>query len=638
MEASTSSPATGSHAFVGRAECKRILSIDSSHERAAAFATACRINVLGMIAVAGSGHLGTSFSSLDLLTWIHLEALGERDRYFSSKGHDSPALYAVLAALGKIDFDRIYRLRRLGGLPGHPDVAGTPEVVTSTGSLGMGISKAKGFVRANRLDRVDARVYVMTGDGELQEGQIWESLGSAANERMGEITVFVDHNKIQSDTWVDRVSDLGDLEAKFEAFGWRTARCDGNDFRSIEQALARVADSSGPRVVVADTLKGAGVTSMEPHQLPREATALYEFHSGAASSEQYDAALEELRSRLNSQLGAVGEDLVQLELTARREPVPTGEEEKIEGLVAGYGRGLVEAARSDDRVLALDCDLVLDTGLIPFRERFSDRFIECGIAEQDMVSQASALALAGYLPVCHSFASFLTSRPHEQIYNAASEGTKIIYVGSLAGVVPGGPGHSHQAVRDIASMGSIPGMAVIEPISERQAEAAIRWAVAESRGSVYIRLTSVPWPLGFEPVEEELVEGRGQTLRDGSEAVIVAAGPVMVAGAWAAATQLEAAGDSVGVIAMPWLRKIDGEWLAEALGSRPTLVLDNHFELGGLGEAALVALTGGAGVGGPRVHRLGVREIPVSGTNDEVLRHHGLDAESIAAAVAEICH
>jgi len=250
--------------------------------RAAAFADACRINALYMIARAGSGHVGTSFSCMDILSWLHLEVLEEGDRYFSSKGHDAPALYSVLIGTGGLPFEGLHGLRRLGGLPGHPDAVETPELWTSTGSLGMGISKARGFARANRLQGRRGRVFVLTGDGELQEGQFWESLGPTANGGFGEITAIVDHNKLQSDTFVSEVSDLGDLERKAEAFGWAVARCDGNDIQELARALDQLAaERERPKLLVADTLKGAGVSFMEPHDLPVASTSLYGFHSGA---------------------------------------------------------------------------------------------------------------------------------------------------------------------------------------------------------------------------------------------------------------------------------------------------------------------------------------------------------------------
>src|ERR687897_2496338 len=204
--------------------------------RAEVLADLCRINTLFMIMLAGSGHIGSSFSSTDIITWLWTEHLrdpngksSEADVYFSSKGHDAPALYSLLIALEKLPFELLTRLRQLNGLPGHPDVS-TPFIATNTGSLGMGISKAYGMARANRYTGRSGRIVVVTRGGELQEGQIWEALQPGANEKLSDITVIVDHNKFQSDTAVAAVSDLGDLEAKFRIFGWEVRRGDGHDF------------------------------------------------------------------------------------------------------------------------------------------------------------------------------------------------------------------------------------------------------------------------------------------------------------------------------------------------------------------------------------------------------------------------
>ncbi|MEJ7892743.1 MAG: transketolase C-terminal domain-containing protein [Solirubrobacteraceae bacterium] len=619
-------------------ELERLRGLDADPvERAAAFADACRINTLYMIARAGSGHIGTSFSCLDVLSWLQLEVLGERDRYFSSKGHDAPALYAVLLALGRLPFERLHALRRLGGLPGHPDVAVNPEVQVSTGSLGMGISKAKGFVRAARLAGRSERVFVLTGDGELQEGQFWESLQSAANHGLGEITAIVDHNKLQSDTFVSEVSDLGDLEAKLSAFGWEVTRCDGNDIGQVADALARLADvgADRPKILVADTLKGAGVSFMEPHELPVEPTSLYGFHSGAPSEDEYERGLEELEGRLTRRLRALG--AASARLTAADVPAPKIAPKSPQRLVAAYGEALVEQAATEPRLVVLDADLVLDCGLVPFRERFPDRFFECGIAEQDMVSQAGAMARAGLLPVVHSFACFLSTRPNEQIYNNATERTKVIYVGSLAGLLPGGPGHSHQSVRDISALGAVPGMSIIEPYCEQEVALAVRWLVCRATGPVYLRLVSVPWELGFDPPAEIAFEpGRGTVLREGTDAVIVGAGPIMVSQAVAAAELLARSGVSAAVIALPWLRDVDGDWLAGIVpGGVPIVCLDNHYADGGLGDAVLSALAAEELDVVPRVLKLAVEEVPRCGTNDEVLCAHGLSVDAVAQRVTE---
>lgn len=608
--------------FVGPDELRRIRGLDADPvERAHAFADACRINALSMIMEAGSGHIGTSFSSLDILSWLHLEVLRDDDIAYSSKGHDAPAVYSVLIGVEKIDFDLVHLLRRKEGLPGHPDIRRIPAVVTNTGSLGMGISKAKGFARAARLRGGRRRVFVLTGDGELQEGQFWESLGQAANEGFGEITVIVDHNKIQSDTWVEKVSDLGDLERKVAAFGWATARVDGHDIAAVAATLQDLDERSPdtPKFVVADTVKGKGVTLFEPHDLPPEGAALYAYHSGAPAPEEYATAMLELRGRLDERLTALGADRVAVD----EKPVPTKPApEAPTKLIAAYGAALAEEAARDERVVALDADLYLDTGLIPFRERFPGRFVECGIAEMDMVSQAGALALGGLLPVCHSFACFMTPRANEQVYNNATEGTKVVYHGSLVGLVPGGPGHSHQSVRDIALMGSVPGMACIEPATEDEAAAAVRWALREATGPVYIRLVSVPWPLGFDPGPVgELVPGRGRVVRAEGDVVIVCTGPVMASQAWGVA--------DAAVVLLPWLRDVDGDWLAEVAAGRPVVVLDNHVVDSGQGSAVRAALNG-------PVEVFGVEEVPAGGSNDEVLRHHRLDTASIAERIAAL--
>ncbi len=624
--------------YVPREEFDRLRALDADPaERALAFADACRLNALYMIERAGSGHPGTTFSSLDVVAWLHLEVLGEGDRYFSSKGHDVPGLYAVLAALGRLDFDLVHQLRRLDGLPGHPDVAATPEVVTSTGSLGMGISKARGFVLADRALGRSGKVFVLTGDGELQEGQFWESLQPTANRGLHEITAIVDRNRVQSDTWVDRVSDLGDLEAKLGAFGWAVARCDGHDLRAFAETLASLEGESRPKVVIADTRKGGGLSFMEPEaHLPRTETALYGYHSGAPSADEYERGVEEIAARLNERLERLGAGPVGL--VEAEPPEHRSAPKERQWLVKGgaYERAIVAQAEKEPRLVVLDADLRLDCGLVTFRERFPDRFYECGIAEQDMVSQAGAMALAGLLPVVHSFACFLSTRPNEQIYNNATEGTKVLYVGSLAGLVPGGPGHSHQSVRDISALGAVPGMALIEPFTEDELDAALDWAVRSS-GSVYLRLVSVPWALGFEPPSiTEVVPGRGTVLRPAGEVLFVAAGPVMVANGWHAADLLAEEGVEAGLVALPWLRDVDGAWLAEVANGAQIVTLDNHYVTGGQGDAVLAALAAQAPEAAARVHKIGVTSVPKSGGNDEVLRAHGLDAEGISRQVTAL--
>jgi len=622
-------------------EFRRLLDADApAAARARAFAALARINTLYMIAGAWSGHIGTSFSSLEIMSWLFLNELRDLDKgpsacdvFFSSKGHDAPALYNVLIGLGLLPADKLHELRRLHGLPGHPHVE-TPYVQANTGSLGMGISKAKGMAIANRLAGRERRIFVLTGDGELQEGQLWESLGSAVTRGLGEIVAIVDHNKIQSDTWVESVSRLGDIESKFRAFGWHVARCDGHDVAALERTF-RALDSvvAQPKVVIADTIKGRGVSFMEGPAMKQG--ELYGYHSGAPGEQHYTAGLQELLASANALFAALNLGPVATETRVRN---PRREPRQTDNLVGAYERALVaQAARRPDLV-ALDADLVKDCGLITFAGRFPERFVECGIAEQDMVSMAAGMARRGALPVVHSFACFLAARPNEQIYNQCSEGSKVIYVGSLAGLLPGGPGHSHQSVRDIAALASVPNLLLAEPCCEAEVGALFDTVVNAVDGSSYLRLVSVKWPLPFSyPVDQPVRVGRGWVVRDGRDVVVFGYGPWMLANAFEAAAQIEQeSGATIRLVNLPWLNRVDDAWLRDTIGQcRSIVTLDNHYVRGGQGEMLGAAIAELGLQPGARLTRIGVTELPECGANDEVLAYHGLDVAGLVKALRQ---
>jgi transketolase len=511
----------------------------------------------------------------------------------------------------------------------------TPFIQANTGSLGMGISKAKGMALAHRLTGKPRRIFVLTGDGELQEGQLWESLSSAASGGLGEIVAIVDHNKIQSDTWVDRVSPLGDVEAKFRAFGWHVTRCDGHDVEALQRTFRSLdAITTRPKVVIADTVKGKGVSFMEgPSMKPDE---LYGFHSGAPSEESYSAGLTELMAAAEALFAeaALGEVRTETRLRSpRREPRQT------DNLIAAYEKALVVQAERHANLVALDADLIKDCGLVSFSKRFPDRFIECGIAEQDMVSMAAGLARRGALPVVHSFACFLAARPNEQIYNQCSEGSKVIYVGSLAGLLPGGPGHSHQSVRDIGALGSVPNLVMAEPSCEAEVNALFEALVNEIDESGYLRLVSVKWPIPFTyQWRRQVRPGQGWVVRDGSDAVVFGYGPWLLANASEAADEIEkTTGATVKVVNLPWLNRIDRMWLREVIGTcRSIVTLDNHYVHGGQGEMLAAAVAELGLQPGARVARVGVTALPECGANDEVLAHHGLDVPGLVKALREV--
>jgi transketolase len=638
---------------------ERVAAHDTGDERLSLLADMCRANALVAVKRAGSGHLGSSFSSLDIVVHLLYAELNTvavgfddsgRDVFFSSKGHDVPGLYAALNALGVVPTDRLLRLRRLGGLDGHPDV-GVPGIEANSGSLGMGISKARGIAWAKQRLGLGGRVVVMTGDGELQEGQNWEALQAAAHQRVPGLVVVVDRNALQSDRTTEEILALESLEAKLTAFGARVVPCDGHDHAALRDALhgLQSSDDGRPGVLVASTIKGRGVSFMEHPAALAEGGGTYRWHAGAPDDETFESAHAELLERIAARAGSLGLDAIETELVPPLAPERTsleGEPESGAGatraplrasaeyVAAAYGDALLELAPTHPELVVLDADLASDCRVRTFEDAHPERFVENGIAEQDMVSLAAGMARHGLLPVVNSFASFLASRANEQIYNQASERSKVVYALHYAGLIPAGPGKSHQSLRDASLLGAIPGIAVVHPANAAETRELVRWAVEDADESVAIRLAIGPSPRATEPPPGYRAEvGRGWVTRDGADAVVVTYGPVMLHEALVAAELLAERGVAIRVVVQPWLNRVDPGWLAEALNdAQAILVVEDHAPVGALGDTIRRALQQELGDDRP-VTVIGVEGWPACGTPPEALRHHGLDGASLALRI-----
>lgn len=631
--------------IIPREEFQRIqASLADPFDQLPLIADMCRANALATVKRAGSGHLGSSLSSLDVVTLLYfsemnLAKLGvahpDRDIYFSSKGHDVPSHYAVLYALGILPEERFINLRRLHGTHGHPDLS-IPGIEANSGSLGMGISKAKGMAWAKALKGQSGRVFVMTGDGELQEGQIWESLQTTAHQKIHNLNVIVDANKIQTDKPLEQIVSLGNLEKKFAAFGWYVERCDGHDFRAMAEAVARFKRiTDKPKALIADTVKGKGISFMEGPTALKLGNGLYRWHSGAPDDDAFESGFAEIIAGLNQRLTRLGVSGLTLKTIEQREKNRVRLKDTAEKVVTAFGEALVEIGRQRQDVVVLDADLSADCGLRPFETTFPERFIECGIAEQDMVSMAGGLALNGLIPVVNSFGVFLASRANEQIYNNATEKSKIIYACHYAGLIPAGPGKSHQSLRDISLFGALPAVTILEPCNAVETRAALKWCIDEAETSCMIRLVISPSPRVIAlPDDYCFTAGRGTVLKDGTDALLFAYGPVMLNEALTAGELLEKQGISLKVVNLPWLNTVERDWLASAVGDcRNVFTLDNHAVYGGAGDNVLNALMALGALNGRRFAKFGIEGIPACGTPPEVLKFHRLDGESLAERI-----
>jgi transketolase len=263
--------------------------------------TACkvRIGIIEGVHAAKSGHPGGSLSVADILTYLYFKEMNidpenpkdpARDRFVLSKGHAAPALYATLAQRGFFSPDELLGLRHIGSiLQGHPDMKHIPGVDMSTGSLGQGISAAVGMALSAKHFGDNFRVYAVLGDGELEEGQVWEAAMFAANKKLSNLTAFVDFNGLQIDGTIEEVNSARPIDKKFEAFGWETIVIDGHDFEQIESALEKAKKSDKPVAIIANTVKGKGVSFMEN---------AVGWHGKAPGDEQYEQAMAELNAQL----------------------------------------------------------------------------------------------------------------------------------------------------------------------------------------------------------------------------------------------------------------------------------------------------------------------------------------------------
>ncbi|HUV08618.1 MAG TPA: transketolase [Spirochaetia bacterium] len=255
-----------------------------------------RTTVLEMAWRAGSGHIGGSFSCAEILTVLYNRILKhdpkdpekrDRDIFILSKGHAAPALYFTLAQRGFFSMEVLKTFRQQGSiLQGHPDMHKVPGIEISTGSLGMGISNAIGFALGGRLNGTANRVYVLCGDGELDEGECWEALMSAAKFRLDNLTLIIDRNFVQLDGTTEEIMPLSNLGKKIGAFGWRVFTCDGHDIEALLDALEKAAKVKGkPAAIIAETVKGKGVSFMEGD---------HNWHGKPLTEQEYRAAMEEL--------------------------------------------------------------------------------------------------------------------------------------------------------------------------------------------------------------------------------------------------------------------------------------------------------------------------------------------------------
>ncbi|CAH8463664.1 unnamed protein product [Heterobilharzia americana] len=613
-------------------------------------ATRLRINSVKSTEAAGSGHPTSCASLAEIMSVLflkemHFKAESPRnpsnDRFVLSKGHAAPILYAAWAEVGLFPESELLNLRKLNSdLEGHPTPR-LPFIDVSTGSLGQGVSNAAGMAYVGKyIDKASYRVYCVVGDGESAEGSVWEALAFSSYYQLDNLVIIFDVNRLGQSQPTQLQHDLETYKRRTEAFGCHSVVVDGHDIQELLKAFscARTVKNK-PTAVICKTYKGQGFPGISDQE---------NWH-GKPLGNKAKEVLEHLSAQLSVDPTCGSkchllplkplDDCSELKLMGTIR-LPAAPQYKLGDMVAtrlAYGNALARIGQTCDRVIALDGDTKNSTFSIKLRDVKPDQFIECFIAEQNLVGVAIGCAARGRtVPFVSTFAAFFT-RAFDQIRMGAVSQTNCNFAGSHVGVSIGEDGPSQMGLEDLAMFRSIIGSTVFYPSDAVSTERAVELA-ANTLGICYIRTGRPNQPVVY-PSEECFSVGKGKVLRTSGvigDHLTVVGGGITVTEALKAADILAAENIHIRVIDPFTIKPMDGELLAKAVKEtcNKVLTVEDHAPEGGIGDAVSAALSH-LGVE-HTVHRLAITEIPHSGKPEELIAKYGIDAQAIVRGVKKL--
>jgi transketolase len=631
------------------------------------------------LCAAGSGHSGSTLSIMDITAALYLHAAehdpknpswADRDRIVWSAGHKAPALYVGLGFAGFCPLEDVVTLRKLySPFQGHPHWLRLPGVEISSGSLGQGLSVGVGMALAARLNGRNHKIFCLMGDGEQQEGQVWEAAMEAGHYRLDNIIAVVDCNRLQIDGWVNEVMQVEPLADKYMSFGWQVLRTDGHDMGQLLRTFAKARMAVGkPVVILAGTIKGRGVGFMENQP---------GWHGKAPNREELDAALkdlgvedsipvEQLLEKAKSYQHEVDCKLAKAMPRFSRDywwNTGSAMKVKMEPTRKGFGKSLAENG-DDERVVCLGLDI---SGSITIADFFAGkperakRWISMGIAEQSATAAAAGLAKEGKLPVLGSYATFSAARNLDQVRVSICYGNfNVLIAGAHAGVSVGPDGATHQALEDLFAMQGMPNMTVVVPCDAVETRKATDYLLLKHAGPKYIRFAREATPIvtneatPFVFGEANVIRLRGEAANfadafetklardyrnESEDLTIIAIGP-MVPEAMRAARILKLEyGLETRVVNMHTLKPIDAKAVIRAARETGVIVTAEEHQIGALAWRVSSLLTECPELYGVPVitGAIGVKDrFGDSGAPWELVKELEVSAEHIAQRAAEL--
>ena len=597
---------------------------------------------------AGSGHPTSSLSAVELMTvlffggFLRLDIENPKnlanDRVIFSKGHASPLLYSLFHASGAINYQDLLKLRKIDSpLEGHPTPS-FPFVDVATGSLGQGLSCGLGMALGVKLN-IDfhsqetehlPNIYVLLGDSEMAEGQIWEAIQIASFYKLNNLIGILDVNRLGQTGETMLGWNTQAYEKRISSFGWNTVVVNnGNDVGQVYRAFEDIKDNNDkPVMIIAKTVKGKGVSFMEDKE---------NWHGKVLLKEELKQALDEIQKDEKVDVNTK-EKIIKPRSSFF---INSKGQEEYEGLNCNYnqetstreayGDALVSLGEINPRVVVLDAETSNSTYSIKFKEKFKNRFFEMFIAEQNMISTACGLSSQGYIPFVSSFSAFLT-RGFDQMRMAQYSNSNIKITGSHAGVSIGEDGPSQMGLEDLAMARSLLKSTVFYP-SDAVSTVKLVNLMSLTNGLFYMRTTRGKTPILYSPHDEFKIGGSKIIYESRQDNAVIFAAGITLHQAIEAYNKLKKEGINICVVDLYSVKPIDKKTInALTLKIKNIIVVEDHYPYGGLGEAVLSSLSS-SNLKEYNFRHLCVNKLPKSGTPKELLEYEDINADSIADAV-----
>lgn len=606
-----------------------------------------RKGILRMTSHAQSGHPTSALSAADIVSALFFDAMRfdmhnphnpNNDRFILSKGHASPVLYAVYKELGILSEDDLLGYRTFDSvLEGHPTLR-FAYTEAATGSLGIGLSVGVGIALAAKKDHRTFRTYVLMGDAEIAEGSVWEAAEVAHYYKLDNIIGIVDCNRLGQSAESLHGHHAKRYAEKFEAFGWKSIVVDGHNAQQISNALHKARDPNGhPTMIIAKTIKGYGVSAAEDKM---------GFHGKPFDTDKLDQIFADMEDRFPAAAKFKAESFEWHPIKPRGKddqqvhPViegnmPIAPYKKGESVATrkAYGQSLVAFGSLCKRAVSLDAEVKNSTFAELFEDAFPERFIQCFVAEQNMVGMGVGFYNRGFMPFVSTFAAFF-SRCYDQIRMAAIGNASLKLVGSHAGVSIGKDGPSQMGLEDIALMRALPDSCVLYPSDAVSTWHLVRAMADYDAGISYLRTTRMATPVLYD-TSESFVIGGCKVVRSSDQdvACVIGAG-VTLHEALRAYDELKKEGITVAVIDLYSIKPLDAQTIihvAQKARGR-VITVEDHYLDGGLGQAVSYALRNED----MTINCLAVTKLPRSGTPEDLLAYEGINAAAIVQACKKI--